>query len=74
MTVAQWADKNRVLDLISSKPGPWRTDFTPYTRVPMEAFTDKEIERIILVWGTQSAKTECINNMIGYAVIRTLAQ
>jgi phage terminase large subunit GpA-like protein len=32
MTVAQWADKNRVLDLISSKPGPWRTDFTPYIR------------------------------------------
>lgn len=68
LTVAQWADKNRVLDLISSKPGPWRTDFTPYTRAPMEAFTNKEIERIILVWGSQSAKTECINNMIGYAI------
>ncbi|CVK18472.1 hypothetical protein SPSPH_045440 [Sporomusa sphaeroides DSM 2875] len=68
MTVSQWADKNRVLDLISSKPGPWRTDFTPYTRGPMDAFTDKEIERIILVWGSQSAKTECINNMIGYLI------
>jgi phage terminase large subunit GpA-like protein len=68
ITVAEWADKNRVMDLISSKPGPWRTDFTPYTRAPMEAFTDKEIERIILVWGAQSAKTECINNMIGYLI------
>ncbi|WP_158027089.1 terminase gpA endonuclease subunit [Sporomusa sphaeroides] len=57
-----------MLDLISSKPGPWRTDFTPYTRGPMDAFTDKEIERIILVWGSQSAKTECINNMIGYLI------
>lgn len=68
LTVSQWADKNRILDLISSKSGPWKTDFTPYTRGPMDAFTDKEIERIILVWGAQSAKTECLNNMIGYVI------
>ena len=68
LTVSQWADKNRVLDNISSKPGPWKTSFVPYTKEPMDAFTNKEIEQIILVWGTQSAKTECINNMIGYAV------
>lgn len=67
LTVSEWADKNRVLDLISSKPGKWRTSFTPYTREPMNAFADKEIERIILVWGSQAAKTECLNNMIGYA-------
>ena len=49
-------------------PGPWRTSFVPYTKAVMDAFTDPDIEEIALMWGTQSAKTECINNMIGYAI------
>lgn len=68
LTVSQWADKFRMLDgKTSSMPGPWRTSFTPYAKAPMDAFTDPDIENIILMFGTQAAKTEIINNMIGYA-------
>jgi len=34
----------------------------------MDSFNDPEIEHIILVFGTQGGKTECIFNMMGYAI------
>lgn len=48
-------------------PGPWKTSFVPYAKEPMDAFTDPEIEHIILCFGSQASKTEIILNMIGYA-------
>ena len=40
MTVAQWADRYRVLSTKgSAEPGPWRTDRTPYLREPMECLS-----------------------------------
>lgn len=49
-------------------PGPWKTSFIPYAKEPMDAFNDPEIERIILVFGSQASKTEILINMAGYAV------
>ncbi len=69
MTVSQWADKERILDRsVSPEPGPWRTDRVPYTKEPMDAFTDPAIEKIVLIWGTQSAKTSVIENCVGYLI------
>jgi Bacteriophage tail assembly protein len=69
MSVSEWADKFRVIDRrISPEPGPWRTSRVPYTREPMDAFTDPTIERITLVWGTQSGKTSVIENCLAYAI------
>ncbi|MGL5513275.1 MAG: terminase gpA endonuclease subunit, partial [Sporomusa sp.] len=68
LTVSQWADKNRILDIrTSSMPGLWKTSFVPYAKEPMDTFTDPEIEHIILCFGSQASKTEIILNMIGYA-------
>lgn len=67
--VSEWADKNRVLDsLTSAEPGQWRTDRTPYLRGIMDAFNDPFIEDITIMASTQIGKTEGMYNMIGYIV------
>lgn len=69
ITVDQWADRNRRLDpLTSAEPGPWSTSRTPYLREIMNAFADPAIEDITIMASTQVGKTECILNMLGYAM------
>lgn len=66
LTVTQWADQNRVLSPeASSEPGPWSTDRVPYARGIMDAYTDPEVDEIVIVSSSQIAKTEIINNCIG---------
>lgn len=69
LTVAEWADKHRVLDSkTSAEPGSWSTDRTPYLRGIMDAFTDPRVEEIIFVKPTQVGGTEAINNMVAFTV------
>lgn len=69
LTVSEWADRYRVLDSkTSAEPGQWSTDRTPYLRGIMDAFTDPRVEEIIFVKPTQVGGTECLNNMLAYAV------
>lgn len=67
LTVSEHSDKYRVLRQ-SAKPGPWRTDNTPYLREVMDAFADSDIEEIVLCTGTQVGKTESINNALLYVI------
>lgn len=67
--VSEWADKYRILDSkTSAEPGPWRTDRTPYLKGIMNAFKDPDIEEIIYCKPTQVGGTECIFNILGYAI------
>lgn len=69
LTVAEWADRYRVLDSkTSAEPGQWSTDRTPYLRGIMDAFTDPRVEEIIFLKPTQVGGTECLNNMLAYVV------
>lgn len=69
LTVSEWADRYRILDSKSSaRPGPWRTDVTPFLRGIMDAFNDPVVEDITLMTSTQVGKTETIINALGYAV------
>lgn len=68
-TVSLWADEKRILSSkTSSMPGRWRTDYTPYLRGVMDAFTDPEVEEIAFVKCTQVGGTETILNMLGYVI------
>lgn len=68
--VSDWANANRVLTSeASSEPGPWRTDRTPHAREPMDCMSaSSPVKRVVLIWGSQTAKTEVILNSIGYAI------
>lgn len=69
LTVAEWADKYRRLSPeTSAEAGPWRTSRTPYLKVPMEAFTDPKIKRIVMVAASQVGKSELELNIIGYII------
>lgn len=56
LTVDEWADKYRILPASSAEAGPWRTSRTPYLREPMRAFTDPNVQRIVMVASSQVGK------------------
>ncbi len=69
MTTSEWADRNRWVDeRVSSTPGPWRTDRTPYLRGIMDAANDPHVETIVVMKSSRIAGTEAINNIIGYHI------
>lgn len=68
-TVSQWADENRVLvSESSSEPGPWKTDRAPYQREIMDAFTDPDVQEIVIKASAQVGKSEIELNMMGRAI------
>lgn len=69
-TVSEWADTHRVLSAKSaSEPGRWRTSRAPYSREPMDELSAYSgTERVVLMWGAQTGKTETGNNFIGYII------
>jgi phage terminase large subunit GpA-like protein len=67
LSVAQWADRYRMLTSIASaEPGRWRTDRAPYQRGIMDAFSDPMIERVVVMSSAQVGKTEIVLNVAGY--------
>ena len=71
LTVSEWADQNRILTRrSSSEPGGWRTDRAPYLREPMDLLSPKEkrIKRVVLIFGSQTGKTEVGLNWLGRTI------
>lgn len=65
LTISQWADKYRMLSGESSaRKGPWYT--AAYQREPMDAISDMETETVVLMWSSQTGKSDVQNNVIGY--------
>lgn len=52
-----------MLPVGSAEPGPWRSSRVPYTRAICEAA--RTYRRLVLVCGSQTAKTETLLNIIG---------
>jgi phage terminase large subunit GpA-like protein len=70
ITVAQWADRHRMLpQKSSSEPGPWRTSRTPFAREPMECLSDHHPAReVIMMCAVQMVKSEVGLNWVGYTM------
>ena len=68
--LSEWADNYRYLsDTASAEPGRWRTSRAPYQKELMDAISDKNVRKVVAMWGAQSGKTDCaILNTIGYHV------
>ena len=61
----EWADRYRTMP---PGVGPyagqkWDTNRTPYLREPMRAWADPELRKLVLVFGSQTAKTELWTNV-----------
>ena len=70
LSISEWADKYRYLSsTASAEPGRWRTSRAPYQKEPMDAISDRNVRKVVLMWGAQSGKTDCaILNPIGYFI------
>ena len=67
--VSEWAETHRVVTL-TSLPGPWRNEVTPYIPGIMDASFFPSVREIVLCKAPQSAGSEAVNNCIAYAADR----
>jgi len=70
LSVWEWADQHRILPQETSKePGRWSTDRNPPARAIMESLSPHSgAEIVTVVAGTQTVKTESMNNFLGYII------
>lgn len=70
ISMSEWADDYRYLSsTASAEYGRWNTARAPYQKEPMDAISNRNVRKVVLMWGAQSGKTDCaILNTIGYFV------
>ena len=69
LTGSQWADAYRyVAPGTSPEPGEWRTSRVPYLREPLDSATDRRTETVVMMFSSQTAKSECLLNVLGFYV------
>ena len=70
LTVDQWADKYRKLSSRgAAELGAFRCSRTPYiVEVMRELSVDSPTQRVVLMFAAQLAKTETMNNWVGYCI------
>ncbi len=69
MPASQWAERHRVVHL-SSRPGPWRNQVTPYATGIMDAGFFPSVRTVSIMKCPQSAGTEAIHNCVAYTIDR----
>jgi phage terminase large subunit GpA-like protein len=67
--VSIWAERHRVVTM-SSRPGPWRNDLTPYLTGIMDALAFPSVRTGILCKAPQVGGSEGVNNFIGSRIDR----
>lgn len=70
LTVSEWAAEFRILsEGVSPEPGPWRHERTPYLVDVMDALSDPDVRKVVVVKSARVGYTEgVIGNGIGYFI------
>jgi phage terminase large subunit GpA-like protein len=69
ITVAEFAEKNRMLPASTPFPGPWRNSRTPYLVEPMNNMAAySSVQRTIITKGAQLGFTAAAENVIAYII------
>ena len=67
MSLSEWTVNNRVFSSEeSSIPGPYNPNFAPFQLSIMDAITNPDVEKIVVMASTRIGKTSIITNVIGY--------
>lgn len=66
---SEWAERHRVVH-VSSQPGKWRNQVTPYAVGIMDASFFPSIRTVSIMKCPQSGGTEAVHNCIGYCIDR----
>lgn len=67
---SQWAERYRVMDDDSPRPGPWNNNTSRYLCGMMDAFTLPFVRECVGIAPPQTGKTEVILNCLGYVADR----
>ncbi len=67
MAPSEWAEKFRVVT-VSSVPGKWRNETSPYLAGIMDASFFESVETVTVCAAPQTGKSEFVNNCAGYAI------
>ena len=66
MSVSEWAVRHRRLSPEGSAfTGRFRLEMAPYQAEPMEAVNHPDVQSIVLMWASQSGKSEIILCALG---------
>ena len=66
---SQWAERFRILSSdVTAEPGPWHNERTPYLVAIMDAFTDPEVEGIVVLKAAQVGFSELMRNLMGFCI------
>lgn len=65
----EWCQDNVFVDNTSPFPGWWRLATSPWVREPMEVYTDKLVQEIVIRCSAQSSKTQTVLNLIAYDIV-----
>lgn len=69
LTPTEWADAHRVLSPEgSAKPGRFRSSSAPYQVEPLNAIVESSVHTVVLMWASQTGKTEGINNTVCFFI------
>ena len=69
LTISQWADLYRYLSPeASAEPGKYKTSRAEYQRGIMDAFSDPQVTRIVVMSSAQVGKTEILNNIVNITI------
>lgn len=57
-SIYEWARENIEMDATAPIPGPYRIEFTPQMREPLEAYQDESVRHIVTVGPNQGGRTK----------------
>lgn len=66
LSLSQWSDEYAYIPAGSAEPGKFVTAVAEYQREPMDAISDPRLRKIVLIWASQTGKSQIQINSIGY--------
>ena len=66
MSLSVWADEYAYIPAGSAEPGKFSTAIAEYEREPMDIISDPHYRKVVLVWASQTGKTQLGLNALGY--------
>ena len=68
LTIAEWAERNIVVDKTSPMPGPWRLRNSPWVEAVLVAAADNRVSQIVVKCSAQSSKTQTSMLIAAWAI------
>lgn len=65
LSVSEWADTFGQISSDSAEPGKYHTSRTPYMKAVMDAFTEPDINRIVVKSAAQIGKSTVLMHIVG---------